>query len=503
MNIPLPAFLDAMKIDYNVEKCKRNMIIKNLFMLQDSQTSFFSDTLYIGDHYTGTMSFPEKSYFIIVGKFQNTNQSNVFFSESDNLKNFLNKALKCYYHFQNWDNIFQKYIYSGASMEQILKHCFLIMKNPAYIVDSTFKVLAIDENSLFSSISSIWKHLVEERYLSYDIVYNLKKSNELEDMSMHKNASLCNSEYFNNLFINYNFVSQNRIWGHLFFVGYCKQITPGDLALADYIGEHLLKYFCEMKDPVKTFGKDYENFFIHLLNGTIKDSELIRVQIRPWTWELHDSYLILVFQEKNEGITLYDVLSSKIEQLMSGKSIIWNNHVVAVFHMPDNVQEKELKRKIMEFLNRHKCLGGISDIFHDLSCAVRYYEQAEYALSCGKKLSNKYFFEYKDWVYCHLMEVCSEFCNLDMLVDKRIYDVFKYDRENHSDYVTTLEVYLKNERRLNITASELFIHRNTLAYRLERIRKFLNDDFEDASVRSRLLLSIYILKYGQYGHGPI
>ena len=58
-------------------------------------------------------------------------------------------------------------------------------------------------------------------------------------------------------------------------------------------------------------------------------------------------------------------------------------------------------------------------------------------------------------------------------------------------------VYLLQEQNLHATARQLFIHRNTLVYRLQRIRTLLQLDLDDAAVRNVLRTGCILLEYYQ------
>ena len=67
----------------------------------------------------------------------------------------------------------------------------------------------------------------------------------------------------------------------------------------------------------------------------------------------------------------------------------------------------------------------------------------------------------------------------------------QYDREHHGDLVRTLTAYLRHGGHSNRTAAALFLHRNSLRYRLARIQAQLGLDPDDPD--ARLALSIAIL----------
>jgi len=68
----------------------------------------------------------------------------------------------------------------------------------------------------------------------------------------------------------------------------------------------------------------------------------------------------------------------------------------------------------------------------------------------------------------------------------------RYDEHHGTDFYNTLYQYLRCERNVVATARALFIHRNSMIYRLQRIQQLLELDLDDVNVRLYLLLSYQI-----------
>ncbi|KNY27989.1 helix-turn-helix domain-containing protein [Pseudobacteroides cellulosolvens] len=83
---------------------------------------------------------------------------------------------------------------------------------------------------------------------------------------------------------------------------------------------------------------------------------------------------------------------------------------------------------------------------------------------------------------------------LEKYLDKILKPLLSYDRLNQSDLIDTLDAYL-NENASTIEASDkLFIHKNTLKYRLKKIESLLDVDLHSLEDCLRLLLAIKIHK---------
>jgi len=70
----------------------------------------------------------------------------------------------------------------------------------------------------------------------------------------------------------------------------------------------------------------------------------------------------------------------------------------------------------------------------------------------------------------------------------------EHDLTHAVQLLPTLSAYLKNDRDALKTAAELYVHRNTLTYRMKRILELCPLDLDDFNVRHRLLESILIVE---------
>lgn len=99
-------------------------------------------------------------------------------------------------------------------------------------------------------------------------------------------------------------------------------------------------------------------------------------------------------------------------------------------------------------------------------------------------------------VLCHFTEV--EFYQLldKVSLDESLQHFFRFTKilQKHPQLLNTLEVYFRSNEQLKTTSDQLFIHINTLRYRLERIHELTGLDYTKSSDKVKLFLGIIHLK---------
>lgn len=72
-----------------------------------------------------------------------------------------------------------------------------------------------------------------------------------------------------------------------------------------------------------------------------------------------------------------------------------------------------------------------------------------------------------------------------------------YDRKRGSDLTKTLSVYFDTGTNASETADRLFLHRNSLLYRLDRIQELTGLDLKESDARLALQLGLLAIREGE------
>jgi len=133
---------------------------------------------------------------------------------------------------------------------------------------------------------------------------------------------------------------------------------------------------------------------------------------------------------------------------------------------------------------------GISDICTDINNLQTEFHHALLALRFSSKE--------KPVVFYHDLGIYRIFGEIkDTRVLKQMYDealgkMDVLDETKKDDYLKTLKIYLESGNKVLQTAEENSLHRNTVNYRIRKIRDILEYDLQDGAKNFLLLNAIYI-----------
>ena len=197
----------------------------------------------------------------------------------------------------------------------------------------------------------------------------------------------------------------------------------------------------------------------------------------------------------------------KIRGIFGGKSkdfvtAVDEKNIIVVKEVADNEGYDELNKTAEVIVNLlradaendvHVAYGTIVNEIKEVS---RSYKEARMALDVGK-----IFFEEKDVIAYSTLGIGRLIYQLPIPLCKMfIKEIF--DGKSPDDFdeetLTTINKFFENSLNVSETSRQLYIHRNTLVYRLDKLQKYTGLDlrvFEDAITFKIALMVVKYLKY--------
>ena len=244
--------------------------------------------------------------------------------------------------------------------------------------------------------------------------------------------------------------------------------------LGSVIGKAVKHYFAEAEKELLVVQPMREALLAwSLFHGK---TEGIRKTEEIWTGQYIE---VLVLKKDLQG------------KLVSQIKAIWDSYciceetdrVLILFYGLRAKNTEEIYRKFTE--KGIRC--SISEPFGKLDrCAVKYKLLNRMAMVSGLE-NDPVMKREKEWSVQGLYTYTTPLFKEAGLSDYRLLRLLQEDRENNTDLYYTLKVYLMNENNVTMAADSLHIHRNTLVYRLKKIRECIEDDINDNETARELL----------------
>ena len=199
--------------------------------------------------------------------------------------------------------------------------------------------------------------------------------------------------------------------------------------------------------------------------------------------------MLIKITEKND-ISAYDVLQNLFPD--KNKDFIVNineTDIALVKEIKPNIDEKDINKlasSIVDTLSGEfytHCTVGIGTVVNSIKDLARSFKEAQVALEVGKVFDTE-----KPIVsYNHLGIARLIYQLPTTLCEMFLKEVFRRGSIDSLDHETlfTIQRFFENNLNVSETSRKLFVHRNTLVYRLEKIKKITGLDlreFEDAIV---------------------
>ena len=409
----------------------------------------------------------------------------VYNNTIENVSNSINDYIDVCNSLQNKLN---EIVYKNGSLQDIVDLAEEVFKNPIFIIDELNLVKAISSHKP-GTVNEEWDYILEHNSMPFDRVSAIKRNENLKKTS-YKNIKDLKPFFFNppgmyHRGINYRIPDNinKRFLGTFIIIENETPITVGMLHLSELITDTVNEWFNlnqnthQMQTPSK--------FFLDILEGKIKtptEDELKKVLTGT-----NSNNFVLVVSESETDKSLQHIIPFTESNIEDCQCFEYNDEIIIFCPIRDNFDN--IKNLLHTIALSNNIRFGISYVFHNLNALQNSYKQALIALERNNNtisvLDSKSSMEYIG------KEMKRSLDSID-ICHPALQTLELYDKKHGTEYYKTLYIFLKKERSLIETSRELSIHRNSLIYRVEKIKILIGDILDDFEIREYIMFSFRI-----------
>ncbi|MBR3275295.1 MAG: helix-turn-helix domain-containing protein [Eubacterium sp.] len=409
------------------------------------------------------------------------------------LNRFINLLETVFATYYEWENrlLFMS-ISAFSSLQEMLDTAYEKIKIPMCMLDINHAVQAlVKEEASEDSLLKIMENGYGYRFVS--VIQDCNPS--LEELDRNDVT-----EVISNISGNRLRVSTIRSHGRpAFYLGLHKEDSEPfenytlELfgLLTDMFKQKAMSVPLENLTRISLFGQ----FISDLISGTSLEENLIDRVMEYFGFSDYSGYILIGIDfpssEGRYNVRLAEFIRS-IEREIQVCKCFYIQPYLGILIPKDklDVTESALKSLIKDY----KMNCAASNAFSNINDISGVWNQVLFMLACPDPVPGNTFLRRYDH---YIIKSCSAAVEKRFPIETLYNQVFltlkDFDRENQTEYVKTLVTFLQNNCSITDTAAKLFIHRNSMRYRIQKIEELVGFDITESEKRELILFTSFFV----------
>ena len=272
------------------------------------------------------------------------------------------------------------------------------------------------------------------------------------------------------------------------------------------------------KQIIETQNKQRDDFYDDLIQGRIISNNALKSLAKVYGFNLNKGHVISILQMLKASVESIRDTIEDIEDIALAE-----NRTVRLFHREQtififleieqaDVNRRDMPQSIRDFnfqvyemlqkrSPRQEIVIGVSNVVKDLMMISKAVNLAMDVIRISSRINiSPPIYYFADLISYHLIDSSLDEDSMMEYFQQLLGDLHEYDYKHNSDLLNTLDEYFLSLGNVSLTAKRMYIHRNTIIYRLEKIKEILQTDLKDPEKNFNLQLALKIYRIIQLHH---
>ena len=396
--------------------------------------------------------------------------------------------------YRDWHNLISDLLVSDAHYQELMNATADLVPRPMYVADASWRMIARVDFEM-GEISATWHYqMLHDGLYPHHIVDALNRTGDYYRISNLKHAALIDSEVYTMRILAKPIRHHGRLVGYYFMIDTWGDLGYCEVEIAEELGTMIAPLMAARGAKEGHMAGFQDNFIIHMLDGLLASKLDIAQRLYSETRWMTDSDFRLVTvrfaPDEFENHLLHMRTMGMLMGDFDSHAYSYKNTALIIFHRAEQERD-DFMSHLQKCATSLKRVLVVSSRFNDFSELKTYYEQnLRIHDREDTPIANEPRLISCDRAFPQLLANCCK----DVLPSCYGANVlYEYDRANKTNYCATLLRYLACERNAVTTADSLFVHRNTLRNRLNKIDEIIGVNLDDRDERIHLLISLNML----------
>lgn len=399
--------------------------------------------------------------------------------------------------YQAWSDKLFDLMIAEAGLQTLVDQAHEILGNPITVFDQSLRVLAYSENDIMND--TLWVSDDSSGSIDYSEIGEQAVSSFLGELLVKK-------ELFEYPTVHENDMSACLVCASdMDLIGTClvhknKRISQGDFACLRYFSEVLSLAIKTQYSKWNDSVGGYDALVLDAMEGRIKDETELNRRTSLLGMSLDEAFEVIVVRSRKGFLNdaqIQSVRAMMKDIIFGGHVITYHREVVAILsYKKDKLPIEADLTLFRKQLGSSRLVAGISGRSSSFLDLDKLYTQASFAISIGRKMyRSESAVKFEACRRYYLYECSYQRGDWGFYLHPAFNILWEHDAKSSNQLFPTLSCLLKNDGRRSETAKELFIQRNTLQYRIEKIEKLCNIELSQSETFNHLKSSLELYEY--------
>lgn len=380
------------------------------------------------------------------------------------------------------------------SFEAILDTAAIKFGQSLIFADMNFKIISYSRT--IPVIDPLWSANIQQGYCYYDFINAIKSLDTIQKAPQNTLPTEVTCERSPYRKLSCKVFHQKVQIGFLLLIEQTQTLSPTHYELLSTVSQ-VLSYIAAHYVPKLISQID---LYDQLIYDFLIETPIDQILSKSKTLKFPQYMTVLVLKPTSilGNNQLYNVVCDEFKQLIPSSHLACHkNTIVSLIPVKECATElKEDTDALVAFAQKWHLHMGISNSFSDLKTFMCHYNQANASLELATRFNPEetlnFYIEYT------IFDLFSQLKSVDLLnrfAHPALHRLKTYDQKYKTQFYQTLSCYIFHGYSIKKASEALFIHRNSMIYRLNRIKEITKVDFEDEQTMFLLRISYLIDAY--------
>lgn len=394
-------------------------------------------------------------------------------------------------------------VFETNEIHQLAEQLSHIFNKAIIIENKNFELIAYSSPNEFSFDPIQQKTILTKRCPLF-IIERLKKEGYIAQLNRKSEPirieAMEDISFYQRVVI--SLTHENKVYGYLWIYEADELLEDNDLSLLTKTSSHLGKVLHELQSDAV---HDEQSVIWKLLNNEYLNQAEIYREANIASYTLPENFIVVVASIKDSN---YLYVLDKVKELFIHKGISFylgkGTDIVGVVSGDDMKLVIRKSNKFISDLQKTLSQKEQAAIFIGLGNAYQQIQQVRKSyLEALEVIETMVFLHMEEQVIYHY-NALGMYRYIKLMYKKNVGEQYRnksidllmqQDTKNNSELLKTLWYFLKNDCKVGQTADKLFIHPNTLNYRVKQIVSTTGIDFSNVDEKMELYSQLLILHY--------